>query len=346
MWQTKRNKVADASANEMKLETASVSSSTTTSSGRSSRRKNSGGKRADHQLREFFNNIGSSVVEFIDATPLGVPTPAPWSPSTDKKKALLSNPISVWNSVSQTHANFFGGAMEGGSAWMLASSQMLINLREGLANAVLAEKAMGEGVEEEVNFEGKMVTIDIPVVVDPVVGAIVSSEAGCESFVDLGADRWGNSSRKVNPVNEAVSEAKAAKKVAVNKILTFIDRFTLRKNGIVVTSDDCSVECSLDSLVEACSPSSSPPGSIPCDEDDFEDCPSVITELAIDDLEDTKEDTQVVPAEVEVVEEEQVSVKDLTEGEVDNEYVMAEDLDSDEESFVDVRAESGIAYHP
>eukprot|EP00584_Thalassiosira_punctigera_P009853 CAMPEP_0172531858 /NCGR_PEP_ID=MMETSP1067-20121228/5097_1 /TAXON_ID=265564 ORGANISM="Thalassiosira punctigera, Strain Tpunct2005C2" /NCGR_SAMPLE_ID=MMETSP1067 /ASSEMBLY_ACC=CAM_ASM_000444 /LENGTH=344 /DNA_ID=CAMNT_0013316295 /DNA_START=23 /DNA_END=1057 /DNA_ORIENTATION=+ len=339
MWKSKNN-VADANANEAKLDA-------TLSSARPSRRKNSGGKRADRQLREFFDNLGASFVDFIDATPFGVPTPAPWSPDTDRKKAMLSNPISVLQRVSETvdalfPGDFFAGAMEGGSAWIMASSKMLMSLREGLANAVLAEEAMGRAEEEVVDFENKMVTVETPV---PAEGVVVPSEAGSEAFVDLGA----NKSRVNNALKEALSEAKAVKEVTANKILTFIDRLTLRTNGIVVTSDDCSVECSLDSLVERLSPSSSVPGSVSCDEDDFEDCPSVVTEIAIDELEDELEETkvgaEVLTAEVMIAEDDQVSedqevkttLKELIKDE--DEYVMTEEPDSDEDDFVDVRAE-------
>lgn len=335
-----KRKVADADANADESQTKPNMAPF----GRS-RRKNSGGKRADRQLLEFFNNIGSAVVEFIDATPFGVSTPEPWSPSTDKKKAMLSNPISVLNTVGETidalsPSEFLGGAAESGSAWMIAPSNMLISLREGLANAVLAEEAMGE--EEEVNFEGKMVTVEVPEPVD----ATVSSEAGCEDFVSLG-----DPSRTVNPVKEAITEAKTMKNVTLNKIMAFIDRFTLRTNGIVVTSDDCSVECSLDSLVEALSPSSSVPGSVSCD-DDFEDCPSVVTELAINDLEEdfkVETETEVVPTEIKTTEqtsEEETQAQEMKTALIgDEEYVITEEPDSEEEDdFVDVGAEFDVVH--
>mmetsp|Transcript_17445 Transcript_17445/g.31578 ORF Transcript_17445/g.31578 Transcript_17445/m.31578 type:complete len:359 (+) Transcript_17445:661-1737(+) len=349
MWPTKR-KVSDASVNS-----AMEIDSTSTSSGRS-KRKNSGDKRADRQLREFFNNVGASIENIIDSTPFGVSSPEPWSPSTDKKKAMLSNPISVLNTVTETidasPAKFLGGARQ--SAWIMSPRKMLMSLREGLAKAVLAEEAFGGD-----NLDGKM-SVDVPVMVELDADAVVPSEAGCEAFVDLGADQWGNTSRAVNPMKEAVSEAKAMKKVTMNKILAFIDNLTLRANGIVVTSDDISVECSLFSLVEdgfdACSPSSPVPGSVPCDEDDFEDCPSVVTEIAMDELEDTEDDTEGVTAEVVPPKEVQLSeeddqdlkaalkLKDLVNDEDD--YVMTEEPDSDEEDFVDVRAEFDITYRP
>eukprot|EP00581_Thalassiosira_minuscula_P005054 CAMPEP_0183746520 /NCGR_PEP_ID=MMETSP0737-20130205/66799_1 /TAXON_ID=385413 /ORGANISM="Thalassiosira miniscula, Strain CCMP1093" /LENGTH=332 /DNA_ID=CAMNT_0025982217 /DNA_START=100 /DNA_END=1098 /DNA_ORIENTATION=+ len=332
MWQTKR-KVADASAtnNEMKSEIPS-------SSAVRSRRKNSGDKSADVQLREFFNGLGASIENLIDATPLGVSTPEPWSPSTDKKKAMLSNPISVLNTVSKkidtlSPTNFFGGAVD---EWTMASSKILGRLREGLANAVLAEEAFG----------GK--TADVPVMVNPAADPVVPSEAGCDAFVAVGADKWGNTSRAVRPMKEAASEAKAMRKVTMKKILGFIDNITLRANGIVVTSDDVSVECSLSSMVDSvCSPCSSVPGTVSCDEDDFEDCPSVVTEMAGDEmkLEDTaEEETEPVPAEVEAPKEGEEAVEDLVSDEDD--FVMTEEPDSEEEDFVDVQAEYEIAYRP
>lgn len=342
MWQTKR-KVSDASVNNaMEIDPS-------TSSG--PRRKNSGDKRADLQLREFFNNVGASIENIIDATPFGVSSPEPWSPSTDKKKAMLSNPISVLNTVSETidasPAKFLGGARQ--RAWMMAPSKMLISLREALAKAVLAEEAFGGD-----NLDDKITVV----MVEPEADAVVPSEAGCEAFVDLGADQWGNTSRAVNPMKEAVSEAKAMKKVTMNKILAFLDNLTLRANGIVVTSDDISVECSLFSLVEdgieACSSSSPVPGSVPCDEDDFEECLSVVTEIAMDELTDTEDDTEGVTVEVVAPKEGQLSeeddqdlkaaLKDLVNDEDD--YVMTEEPDSDEEDFVDVLAEFDITYRP
>lgn len=325
-------------------------------SGRAPRRKSSGGRRADRQLRKFFRNLGATVVEFIDGTPLGVPTPAPWSPSTDRKKALLSNPISALRSVGEgidaaSHSKFLNEALGGGSAFVMATSRMLMRLRAGLANAVLAEEALGAGAREEevVDFESGVVTLEVP---QPSGYAAVPSKEGCEAFVDLGADQGGKTSR-----SSILSEARALQRLTMKRFAALIDRLTLRTNGIVVTSDDCSVECSLDSLLEACSPSSSAPGSISCDEDDFEDCPSVVTELAMDDLaEDAKEDAEaeVVPTEVQVSEEEQAleeeaqepktALKELIKDE--DEYVMAEEPDSEGEDFVEVSADFDIVCYP
>ena len=97
--------------------------------------------------------------------------------------------------------------------------------------------------------------------------------------------------------------------------------------------------------------SSPVPGCISSDEDDFEDCPSVVTEVAVDELEDTpageEEDTEVVQvtkedaaAEEETQESEAALVSD------EEEYVMTEEPDSEEEDFVDVRADIIAAYEP
>lgn len=325
-----------------------------TASGRSRRKVDK--KAAEEQLRKFFKNLGTSIESLIDATPLGVTTPCePWNPSTDKKKAMLSNPISLLNAVSETvdalsPGKFFHSVGEAAEGWFWASSMMLMSLREGLANAALAEEAM-EHPTEEVDAPPVMVEIEVD--------AVVSSEAG-EAFVDLGADKFGNSSRTADPVKESVSEAKKIKKrvshFLTKKALPFLDSLTLKANGIVVTSDDCSVECSLDSLVnediEAYSPSSTP-GSISSDMDDFEDCPSVVTEIAMEDeLEDAEEeDTEVAEAteEEQVAEEEPQEPKaasnctqDLASND-DQEYVMTEEPDSDEEDFVDVGAELDVS---
>ncbi|KAL9189756.1 hypothetical protein ACHAXT_009431 [Thalassiosira profunda] len=105
-----------------------------------------------------------------------------------------------------------------------------------------------------------------------------------------------NSKRSAKPVQEALVEAKNIRKVTVSKILAFVDNLTLRANGLVVTADDCSVECSLASLADEDFEISSPvPGCISSDEDDFEDCPSVVTEVAVDELEDTPVGRRRIP---------------------------------------------------
>ena len=356
MWQSKRKVVAVDDENAIKLEVTSASS------GRGSKRKNGGAsknkKQVDRQLREFFNNVGRGIESLIDKSPLGVPNPEPWNEMTDKRKAVLSNPVVVLNTVSETIDALSPGKiltrMES-SSWMVASTKMLVSLREGLAAAVKAEEAMHSNV-------GRAASDDVPVMVEIDVDATVSSgaEEGQETdapFVDLGADRWGNSTRSSNPAKEALVEAKKIKKVSMKKILALIDNLTLRANGIVVTSDDCSVECSLSSLVddaeyEACLSPYTASGTVSDEEEiDFEECPSVVTELAEeDDLEDDEEQTETVPEETTneeavapSVQVEETEVKqefnkelnctqDLTSDE-EEDFVMAEEPESDEEDW-------------
>ena len=355
MWQGKRKgKVADESTatTAMKLEIKSAASA-----GRS-RRKASPSKKnaADKQLRKFFNTIGKNMEAFIDASPLGVPDPEPWDERTDKKKALLNNPaISILHTVSETIDNLSPtrmfnslGAKSAGCMWGM--TLMLMSLREGLANACIVEEKMegGGGGEDNVDSPAVLVEVEVDVKVDS------EGEAG-EAYVDLGADRWGNSPRTSNTVKETVSEVRMLKKAISHflreRALPFIDNLTLRANGIVVTSDDCSVECSLASLIdeqddfEACSPTpsiytESGTESEEDDDDDFEECPSVVTDIGVeeqlqdDDEEGIKEEREG-PVEIIKTEDQVVSSQ-----EEDEEYViMVEEPDSDEEDFIDVRAE-------
>ena len=363
MWQGKRKgKVADefTATTAMKLDIKSAAAV----SGRS-RRKASPSKKnaADKQLRKFFNSIGKNMEAFIDASPLGVPNPEPWDERTDKKKALLNNPaISILHTVSETidnlsPARMFNslGAKSAGCMWGM--TLMLMSLREGLANACIAEDKMEGGGGEDVDSPAVVVEVEVDVKVDS------EGEAG-EAYVDLGADRWGNSPRTSNTVKETVSEFRVVKKAISHflreRALPFIDNLTLRANGIVVTSDDCSVECSLASLIdeeddfEACSPTPSiytESGTELEDDDDddhFEECPSVVTEIGVeeqledDEEEGTKEEREG-PAEIEFTVEEKKSTKtedQVVSSEDDDEYViMVEEPDSDEEDFIDVRAE-------
>ena len=137
MWQRK-SKVADSSsaAAAMKLDIKSTA--------RSRRNRKGGKNNTDADKHQFFASLGKNMEAFIDASPLGVPDAEPWNPSTDKKKALLSNPISVLNSVSDTidavsPSRLFDKVKGGASGNMWGITLMLISIREGLANAVLAE---------------------------------------------------------------------------------------------------------------------------------------------------------------------------------------------------------------
>lgn len=250
----------------------------------SSKRKSSGDGRS---LRKLFINFGASVESLIDATPFGVSTPAPWSPSTDKQKALLSDPMSVLNDT-------VGGAAEDGASWTRAPSQWLAVLREGLANVAPLEEAFAGATA------AARVPADVRGRVAPAADAVVPSDAGCEAFVAVGADRWGNTARVVHPVLEVVAEAQALQRSAASKIAAFVEKVQLRASGIVVTSDDCSADCSLFSLAEdhlrAYSPSSPVPGSVSCDDSDFEDVPSVVTEI-MEELVPTEEMEELEPTE-------------------------------------------------
>jgi hypothetical protein len=92
---------------------------------------------------------------------------------------------------------------------------------------------------------------------------------------------------------------------------------TLRANGIVVTPDDCSVECSLASLISM-------------DEEDFDAMPSPGSIF-------TESDDSEFGEEEDVQEREAI----LEEKDDEEEYVnLSQDLtDSDDEDFVDVCAE-------
>ena len=221
-------------------------------------------------LRTFLLEFGASIESLIDATPFGVATPAPWSPATDKKKALLSNPVAVLNETTHKAALFGGTAAEEDGGWTPAPSKLLAILREGLANVAPLEEA----------FRGDQPEGRVPADV-----VVVPSDGADDAFVDLGGDRWGNTQRVAHPLEEAASEAKKIKSTVVE----FLGKVQQHVSGLVVTSDD-----------SACSPrqAESPPGSVPCDEDDFEDVLSVVTEIATDEASlGDNEDTYVVTPE-------------------------------------------------
>ena len=316
MWQNKRKVGIDHEPTAMELEMKSVGRTT---------------KGEDINFNKFFfDSLGASVEAFIDASPLGVSTPVePWNPSTDKKKAYLSNPMSVLNSVSERIDasvspkrlfNRVGSSSSSSSSAgnMWGMTLMLMSLREGLSNATVSpgEKNTVEDVDSP------------PVVINKEVDVSVSSEgdAGEEPYVDVGADRWGNTARPVNAIKETVSEVKVLKKAIshfiTKKALPFLDNITLRANGIVVTSDDCSVECSIASLVDDKSYLDSPdsPGSLYTTDVSIsdEDCPSVITEGPQDDIEEDMEEKKTTKDEDQEVVEIEV-VKDVDS---DDEYVI------------------------
>jgi len=314
MWQNKRKVgIDDGEPTAMELEMKSV--------GRTTK-----GEDDDINLNNFFDSLGASVEAFIDASPLGVSTPVePWNPSTDKKKAYLSNPMSVLNSVTEridavSPKRFRVGSSSSSSSSSSAGNMwgmtlMLMSLREGLSNAttLVGEKNTVEDVDSP------------PVIINKEIDVNVSTEVD-EEFVDVGADRWGNTARPVNVVKETVSEVKVLKKAIshfiTKKALPFLDNITLRANGIVVTSDDCSVECSIASLVDDKSYLDSPdsPGSLYTTDVSIsdEDCPSVITEGPQDEIEEDMEEKKTTKDEDQEVVEIEV-VKDVDS---DDEYVI------------------------
>lgn len=290
---------------------------------------------ASRQVSTFFATLGSQVESLIDASPFGVEDPEPWTPETNPTFAVLCDPLSALNEI---RVGLPGAGVDGArqifdtkrdgdgliATWSLASQTMLMNLRKGLENAVEAEKKL-----------------DFDVMVD----VADDDRSGADAFVDLGADKWGNSTRLSYPWNESVAEAKVIKKnvktavsnFTLNKFLPFVDNLTLRANGIIVTSDDCSVECSIASLVDTISEG---------------ECPSLITELedltgecGDDDVDTAKtvpevdqvEITSLEGIKIEIDHSKSEGVEDSDSIE-DEDFVMAKDEmgSCDEEDFVDV----------
>ena len=327
MWQNKRKVGIAEQPTAMELEMKSVG-------------RTQGKEEDDINFNKFFDSLGASVEAFIDASPLGVSTPVePWNPSTDKKKAYLSNPMTVLNSVSEridavspkrlfNRVGSSSSLSSAGNMWGM--TLMLMSLREGLYNATAlsGEKNTVEDVDSP------------PVIINKEVDVNVSSEGNGEEYVDVGADRWGNTARPVNAVKETVSEVKVLKKAISHFItktaLPFLDNITLRANGIVVTSDDCSVECSIESLVDDTSYLDSP-GSLYTTDVSIsdEDCP-IITEGPQDEIEeDIEEKTTNKEEDQEVVEVEVVKDEDS-----DDEYVITsqaelEDIDDADFEVID-----------
>jgi len=319
---------------------------------------------ASRQISTFFTTLGSQVESFIDASPFGVEDPDPWTPESNPTFAALSDPITALTALSDpiTALNEIceglpgvkgaaqiidsEGAEDGRfAAWLSASQTLLMNVRKGLENAVEAEKKL--------KFDDEK-----PVMVDVAdADTLVPKQGGADAFVDLGADKWGNSTRVSHPWDESVAEVKIIQKqvtkavsnFTLNKFLPFVDNLTLRINGIIVTSDDCSVECSVASLVDTVSDGECP--SIITGQDS----PSLITDIALEEFEDAVETTKISAEVVQVVTvtpeginiEIDRSKEDNTEdsvttsnGDDDEEFVMAEDeMESDDEDFVDILEE-------
>ena len=274
-----------------------------------------GVRKAGHQVTAFFTKVGGQVESFIDSTPFGVPDPEPWSPETDRTAAALCDPIAALNLLPATPFAVLASC----------SQSLLMSLRMGLENT------------------------DEPVMISVAdADTIVPKEGGADAFIDLGADKWGNSTRQTHPWDESITEVKvihnqvkrALSDFTMNKFLPFVDNITLRANGIIVTNDDCSVECSVASLVDDVTD-----GECPSLIAEQEDCPSIETEITLDEFEDAKTD----PAEEEVLttpegikieidcSSEQEKTENSYTNDNDEDFVMAEqEEENDDEDFVDI----------
>jgi len=299
---------------------------------------------ASRQVSNFFATLGSQVESLIDASPFGVEDPEPWTPETNPTFAALSDPITALNEICEGLPGVSGTtqAFDVGdgpfAAWTTASQTLLMNVRKGLENAVEAEKKL-------------IFDRDDPVMVDVAdADTIIPKQGGADAFVDLGADAWGNSARPSHPWKESVAEAKVIKKqvkkavsnFTLNKFLPFVDNLTLRANGIIVTSDDCSVECSIASLVDTVSDGECP--SIITEQEDETEVASEEFEDAVDTIKTVPEVEQVaattpegIKIEIDHSMEEKTEDSDTTSIE-DEDFVMAEDEMecSDDEDFVDL----------
>ena len=237
MWRSRRHAASASSAGGVKA----------TSTSCRTRRKNCARAavckhQVDGKLQNFFRKLGSSIESLIDATPLGVPTPCePWSPLTDKKKALLSNPISVLKVITEMMSaysparfiNSLGAAVaEATTQWLQTSAMMLMGLRDVVAHAVLRENVVSDnGIS------------DPPVIVESE-DVTVPGEGTSGTFVDLSTE-----SAKMD-ISEARGRSMRLSNFLTKRVIPFIDSLTLLAHGIVITPDDCSVECSLASLMD------------------------------------------------------------------------------------------------
>lgn len=269
-----------------------------------------GVRMAGHQVSSFFTSLGENLESLIDKTPFGIPDEdlQPWDPETDKTLAALNDPIAtlsqgvteICESLPGMNATAQSFDLERAATavidmWASASQSLLMSVRRGLENAVEAEKKM--------NLVDGASADDVTDDADTTAATTTAPKQGGEvdAFVDLGSDNWGNSSRPSNPWNESVSEAKVIKKqvkkavsdFTMNKFLPFVDNLTLRANGIIVTSDDCSVECSVASLVDTVSD-----GECPSIITEHDYCPSVVTEQEVSLLLDEIKDAVETPTDV------------------------------------------------
>lgn len=281
-------------------------------------------------FENFLINLGSKIEALIDSTPLGVRVPEPWCPSVDKKKAFLSNPASALGAVGE----FIDDAIDSFHPFNLimalgSGHTMLMNLREALANAVLSEETVSLNAKGGDN-EGYVVVVDEA----EVPGTTVPSEGSDEPFVDLGRKEEHKKPKSRNAVSQFL----------LRRALNVIDTLTLKANGIIVTSDDCSVECSLASMLSDREfENFSEALSFATEGNNFDDDCSIMTEEAAE-----------IEYEVEVhddVEEEGDAEEDDTDAPSDedhdsyndnDEYVITDNEEPalvDNEDFVDVSAE-------
>lgn len=332
-----------------------------------------GVRTAGHQVTSFFTNLGENLESLIDKTPFGIPDEdlQPWDPETDKTLAALNDPIAtlsqgvteICESLPGVNATAQSFDSERAAAsvidmWASASQSLLMSVRRGLENAVEAEKKMnlvdGGASADDVTDDADTSTAN----------TTAPKQEGVDAFVDLGADNWGNSSRPSNPWKESVSEAKVIKKqvkkavsdFTMNKFLPFVDNLTLRANGIIVTSDDCSVECSVASLVDTVSD-----GECPSIITEHDYCPSVVTEaevsLLLDEIKDAVETTDdtvnkeeedqddllLAPKEIEIKIDSTIKTENLEENVVTDDesedFVIAEEdseFEEEDDDYVDL----------
>jgi hypothetical protein len=205
---------------------------------------------------------------------------------------------------------------------------MLMGLRDVFAHAILRENVVADnGIS------------DPPVIVESE-DVTVPGEGTSGTFVDLSTAE----SAKMD-IPEARGRSMTLSNSLTKRVIPFIDSLTLLAHGLVITPDDCSVECSLASSMDEndlrlCSPSSVPE-SISSDKDDFEDCPSVVTEIAmLDELEDDDDEEEEKIANM------NAGNQYLSDGDRDDqEYVITDAHDAfDDEDFVEVRAELVVQF--
>ncbi len=284
-------------------------------------------------MRKLIDDIGTQIESIIDSSFLGVPNPQPWSPLTDKRAAALSKPVETTveflEGICRNMERLAGlgcrklGGLDDGSgsgsspfaALVLISQKVLFKVREGLANAIKEEEEDPESKDLDLTEEGGFVT--------------VPNE---KELLERSSTE-----------KEAEFSTKTAKKAvadfAKNRVLPLIDQgldnlaeqiSPSDGDCMVVTPDDCSVECSVASYVEL-----SDGGRL-----EYEECPSVVTECAsvesVTDVVDNDAEilmqVENVPQDIENGLDEDESLGD------DDEYVITEEppSESDDEGFVDL----------